>query len=201
MKFKTKIIFLVGPPLSGKDTQGRLLAKKLKGKFIVTSELIRNFFRKTKKNYIKIKDKFLDLRKEREKLKIGALVDSFLVSHLILKRLEEAIEKKETLIISGSPRRIPEAKKEFYFLRNNASFAFIFLNVSQKEIFKRALKRKRDDDAINVLKKRIELYKKETLPTIDFLRKNRVLIRIKGEKPVLNVHQEIMKKLKTFSML
>jgi adenylate kinase family enzyme len=32
-----KVFFLTGPPLSGKDTQGKLLAKKIKGKFLVNS--------------------------------------------------------------------------------------------------------------------------------------------------------------------
>ncbi len=202
MKFETKIIFLVGPPLSGKDTQGKLLAKKLKGNFAVTSELIREFFRKTKRNYVKIGNKFLDLRKEKQKLETGALLDSYLIIYLVLERIKKAIKRKEILIISGSPRRIIEAKKEFYFLKDNdIKFIFIFLNISQKEIFKRALKRKRKDDSLEILKTRIELYKKDSLPAIYFLKRQGVLAQVNGEEPVLKVHQEIMKKLKFFSMI
>lgn len=197
MKLKVKVIFLVGPPLSGKDTQGKLLAKKLKGKFFVTSGLIREFFEKTKKNYLKIGNKNLDLKKEKEKLKTGDLVDSLLVTQVVLDKIKENLNKKN-LIIAGSPRRLFEAKREFYFLKENLpqSFIFILLDVSQKEIFKRALKRKREDDALEIVKKRIENYKKETLPAINFLNEKGVLIKVKGEGRVLKIHREIIEKLR-----
>lgn len=197
MKFKAKVIFLVGPPLSGKDTQGKLLAKKLKGKFFATSALIREFFEKTKKNYLKIGNKNLDLKKEKEKLKTGDLVDSLLVTQIVLDRIKENLNKKN-LIIAGSPRRFFEAKREFYFLKENLpqGFIFILLDVSQKEIFKRALKRKREDDALEIVKKRIENYKKETLPAINFLNEKGVLIKVKGEGRVLKIHREIIEKLR-----
>ncbi len=193
-----KIIFLVGPPASGKDTQGKLLAKKLKGKFVATSDLLRNFFNQTKKRYLKIQNKIYDLKKEKEKLEKGFLVDASLVSYIVLERIKKALAKKETLVISGSPRRIFEAKQEFYFLRKylQENFIFIHLDISQKEIYKRCLKRGREDDQMEIIKTRIENYKKETLPAINFLKEKGVLIKVNGEDKVLKIHREILKKLK-----
>ena len=67
MKVK-RAIFLFGPPASGKDAQARLLAKKLKGKRITTSELLQSFFVQKKKRYLILPDKKkIDLRQEKEK--------------------------------------------------------------------------------------------------------------------------------------
>lgn len=197
MKSKQKIIFLIGPPLSGKDTQGKLLAKKLKGEFVVTSGLLKNFFEKTNRNYLKIGNKNLDLRKEKGKLKTGDLVDSLLVTKIVLDKIKENLNKKN-LVIAGSPRKLIEAKKEFYFLKEHLpqGFIFIFLDVSQKEISKRALKRKREDDDLEIVKNRIENYKKDTLPAIKFLNEKKVLIKVKGEGKILKIHREIIEKLK-----
>ncbi len=193
----SKIIFLIGPPLSGKDTQGKLLAKKLKGKVYATSDLLREFFEKTNKRYLKINNKFFDLYKEKEKITKGLLVSSEIVLKVVLDKINEFLEKKKNLVLAGSPRKLKEAKIEYEFLKNRGvEFKVIYLVVSQKEIFKRALKRKRQDDDLEIVKRRINEFKKDTLPAIEFLKQKGVLIKVNGEGDVLKIHREILKNLK-----
>lgn len=195
---KFKVIFFIGPPGSGKDTQGKILAKKLKGKFISVSYLLKHFLTKNKKKYFKINNKLYNLKEELNKLISGDLIDSNLVIFVLFKKISEIFNNKQNiLIISGSPRKLIEAKKEFYFLNKflSGKFIFIFLYISQKEIYKRLLRRKREDDTFEIIKIRIENYKKETLPAINFLLTKGVLIKINGEGKVKTIHQRIMRKL------
>ncbi len=194
-----RFIFLVGPPASGKDTQGKLLAKKLKIKFCVTSQLLKEFFQKNKKKYLLIKGKLYDLNKEKEKIKKGDLVSPEIVLYVLLNKIKELISQRNFrgVVFSGSPRTLKEAKVEYQFFKNNfpGDFIFIFLDVSFREVIKRSLKRGREDDTLEIIKKRIEAYQKETLPGIEYLKKQGVLVKIKGEGKVKEIHQRILKKI------
>ncbi len=192
-----KVYFLTGPPLSGKDTQGKLLAKKLKAKFLVTSHLVEDFFKKQKKNYLKIGKKVFNIKKEQAKRLGGGLYSSAIVGYIVSEKIKELISKY-SLVFSGSPRTIEETKIIFKTLKeSNIDFQVIFLKVSEEEIFKRALKRKRGkEDYQKIVKERIENYKKYVLPTINFLRKRTKVIEINGEGKIKEIHQKIVSALK-----
>lgn len=197
MKFKKIVIFLTGAPASGKDTQTGLLAKKLKGKKITISEVFDDFFKNSKRKYLKIKNKTIDLRKEREKRLRGDLISFHFISWLVIETLKKYLPLKKSLIISGGPRSVVEAKAYLNFVKKeNLNYAFIFLNISEEEIYKRTLKRKRPDDDLETVKKRIENFKKYTLPAINFLKKRKEIIEINGEGKIQAIHQKIFKSLK-----
>ena len=191
-----KVFFLTGPPLSGKDTQGKLLAKKIKGKFLVTHILVDKFFKKHKKGYLKIGKKIFSIKKEMEKRFKGGFYSSEIVGYVVSEKIKELIDKYN-LVFSGSPRLIEEAKIEIKTLKElKVDFKFIFLKVSEKEIFKRAKKRKRKiEDEEEIVKKRIENYKKYILPTLNFLKKRGYLIEINGEGDVREIHKKIITSL------
>lgn len=192
-----KVYFLVGPPLSGKDTQGKLLAKKLKAKFLVTSQLVENFFKKQKKKYLKIGKKIFNIKKEQSRRFAGGLYSPAIVGYIISENIKELISKY-SLVFSGSPRTIEETKIILKTLKESKiDFQVIFLKVSEEEIFKRAFKRKRGkEDYQKIVKERIENYKKYTLPTINFLRKRVKVIEINGEGKIKEIHQKIVSALK-----
>ena len=52
----------------------------------------------------------------------------------------------------------------------------------------------RSDSKKNIVKKRIELYKKETAPVIKFFKKKKRVnfVKINGAKPIEKVHQDIL---------
>jgi len=188
-----KVYFLTGPPLSGKDTQGKLLAKKIKGKFLVTHILVDKFFQKQKKGYLKIGRKVFSIKKELEKRFTGGLYSPEIVGYVVSEKIKQDI-RKNNLVFSGSPRMIQEAKIELKTLKElNVDFKVIALKVSEKEIFKRAQKRKREkEDDPEIVKRRIENYKKYVLPTINFLKKRGYLIEINGEGSIKEIHKKII---------
>lgn len=195
----SKVIFLTGPPASGKDTQARLLAKKLKGVRITTSLAIERFFKNFPKGYLKINNKIFSIKKEREKRLKGGLYSPEIVGFIISEKIKNYAGKKN-LIISGSPRLVEEAKIELKALKESlpsGDYFFIFLNVSEKEIFERVKKRRRKiEDEENVVRERIENFKKYVLPTINYLKKRKLLVEVNGEGSVREVHQRIVNALK-----
>lgn len=200
----SKVIFFTGPPASGKDTQAKLLAKKLKAVRITTSLAIERFFKKYPKGYLKINNKIFNIRKEREKRFKGGLYSPEVVGYIVSEKIKKYAGKKN-LIISGSPRLIEEAKIEIKTLRENFSpkdYVFIFLNISEKEILLRVKKRRRKiEDEEEVIKKRIENFKKYVLPTVNYLKKRKLLIEINGEGNVKEVHQNIVNILKNYGII
>ncbi|GIW67423.1 MAG: adenylate kinase [Candidatus Parcubacteria bacterium] len=191
-----KVFFLTGPPLSGKDTQGKLLAKKIKGKFLVTHILVDKFFKKQKKGYVKIGKKFFSIKKEIERRFQGGLYSPEIIGYVVAEKIKELVEKYN-LVFSGSPRMIEEAKIEIKTLKDlGIDFRVIFLNVSEEEIFKRAKKRKREkEDDPEIVKKRISNFKKYVLPTVNFLKKRGCLIEVNGEGDIKEIHKKIITSL------
>ena len=53
----------------------------------------------------------------------------------------------------------------------------------------------RDDDAPAAVKKRLEVYKEETMPVLDFYRERGVLVHISGDNTVDEVNKEVMEAL------
>ena len=53
----------------------------------------------------------------------------------------------------------------------------------------------RSDETDEVIKERLEVYQKETLPLIEIYRHKGVLVEVNGEQPVTAIHQEILKNL------
>jgi adenylate kinase len=105
--------------------------------------------------------------------------------------------KKYNLVFSGSPRLIEEAKIEIKTLKElGIDFKVIALKVSEKEILKRAQKRGREkEDDPEIVKKRIENYKKYIVPTLNFLKKRGYLIEINGKGDVKEIHKKIIASL------
>lgn len=199
MKLKsTKVFFLTGPPASGKDTQAKLLAKKIKGVKLTTSLLVDNFFKKHHSSYIKLGKKIFNIRQEKQRRMAGGLYSTFLVGYIVSEKIKEYVNRKN-IVISGSPRLITEAKMELQTLKKlltPTDYAFILLKVSEEEILRRAKKRGRpEEDKPEIVQERIETFKKQTLPAINFLRKNGVLVEINGEGKVFDIHRRIVKTL------
>lgn len=188
-----KVFFIFGPPASGKDTQAKLLAKKLRGKRITTSKILRQFFLHKKRKYLILGKRKINLVQERKKYLTGDLVDFHLVAYLII----ETIKKQDGIIIfAGSPRSIVEAKAEYNFLKKKKILTkFIYLNIPFEIAFQRAIQRKRKDiplDDPEIFQKRWLVFEKYTIPAKNFLAKKDIFVEINGEKSVLEVHKSIL---------
>lgn len=116
MKFKNKekkrVIVILGPPGSGKGTQGVLLAEKLNAFYFETSALIeKTLFSASKDSFFLINGKKYFLKDQERLWKEGKLWDPEFVIFFVVKKVKELIKKGESIIFSGSPRTLFEAEK------------------------------------------------------------------------------------------
>ncbi len=191
------IVFFTGKPACGKNTQAKLLSKKLDFEVITTSEEIKNFINSFKKKYLKIGKIRINIQKQKKIMEKGKLASYRLVSYIILNVLKKKIKEKKNIIFAGSPRSLFEAKTYLNFLKNfqNVKILFFYLKISDKTAIKRALgrKEKRPDDNLKSVKLRLKVFKKEIKPMLDWLKKRKLLIEINGEKSQNEVHKDVLK--------
>lgn len=192
-------IILLGRPGSGKDTQAELLAKKFDLIHIISSKLIEKalaFYGSS----IKLEGRVYNLKKERENLHSGALVNFNFVAALVKNEIKKVSQKSRGLIMSASPRNLTELKAELPLLlklygKNNIYFFNII--ISPKEVYIRNLKRRRKDlpelDTRIIIKKRLEVFNRDTFPVIKLLKKEKKIIEINGEQKVMKIHRDILK--------
>jgi adenylate kinase len=192
-KNKKLFVFMVlGPPGSGKGTQIKLLSKKFGCFHLISSEI--------GKEYIKTHNDSETLRQKKRYDK-GLLFNPKWMFKVVKEKTEEIFNGKDNcrgIIYDGSPRTLYEAKNLYEFLANlidERNIKIIEIDVSEEELRKRIKKRKRDIDKEEIFNVRIKVYKEETLPALEYLRKKHGVIKINGEQSVENVHKEIMQKL------
>jgi adenylate kinase family enzyme len=198
-------IIFTGLPASGKDTQVNLLSEwlkknnpKIKFKIIRSSEELFKFFKKCPKK-IRFFGKTYFKDKEIKKFYSGKLVSFGFVSYLIKNKIEEAAKEGNSLIISGSPRSRFEARVMLKILKKyyKDNFILIFLKVSEKTVYERALKRKRKEglDEKEKIKIRIQEFKKNIWPAILIFKKENKLLQIDGEPSIKKIHKNIIKEI------
>lgn len=191
-------IILLGRPGSGKDTQAELLAKKFGLVHIISSKLIKRALAVTK-NKIKIKNKIYDVGEQRRRQHNGQLVAFSFVASIVNDEITKLAEKKQGIITSGSPRTLTELKEELpLFKKYYGDKVFVFhVRISPREVYIRNLKRGRKDlpglDTKKVIKKRLDVFNKYTWPVIKLLKKQKRIIDINGEQPIMKIHQDILK--------
>jgi len=183
-------LVILGPQGSGKGTQAKLLAQKLKLVHISSGELLR-----------------LEAQKNTAKGKAIAdlLAKGILVPFdTVLEVIEPALRGTQPgFIIDGTPRDLRQAEHLNWFLgQNNQKIDWvIYLNIPRPESLKRLLKRaeieSRSDDTPESINRRLDIYEKETTPVINFYRYQKILIEIDGTPDIDTIHQDILKKLTT----
>ncbi len=196
-------IILLGRPGSGKDTQANLLAKKFGLTHIISSQIIEKVLKSRGKN-VKLEGKIYNLEKERKHIHSGALVNFNFVAALINNEVKKVSRRGKGLIISASPRDLIELRKEIPLLKklySRDNIYFFHIIISPKEVFVRNLKRHRKDlpelDTKKIIKKRLEVFNRYTWPVIKLLKKQKRIIDINGEQPIMKIHQDILKVLKS----
>ncbi|TSC54378.1 MAG: adenylate kinase [Microgenomates group bacterium LiPW_16] len=175
-------IIIMGIQGSGKSTQGNLLSKDLGVPYLSTGHIFRSIAQEKTKwgRYVK------------ETLNAGILVPD----EKVLPIVKEYLGKSEYCrgwILDGFPRTLVQARRFGEEINR-----VIYLKVSDEEALKRLAYRNdqiREDDTTAAVKKRIDLYHKVTEPVIDFYKNRGILLEIDGERPIEEIHQEILVKL------
>jgi adenylate kinase len=184
--YKAKIIF--GPPLAGKTTQTRLIAMKNNYFPIFMGEELRKQLWQD--------DKFTD------DLKYAKLISDDVVIKIlknIIKRYENSkvYNPNNYFLFDDVPRTLIQAKILRDFVEVDEIF-YIFVDderILLKRLYERMNKEKRIDDNKEIFRRRIEEFRKITLPVLKFYDQKIIRI-IDGTKNIREVSEEIEKYLK-----
>ncbi|MGB9882914.1 MAG: nucleoside monophosphate kinase [Microgenomates group bacterium] len=175
-------LVLIGIQGSGKSTQGNLLSKQLDIPYLSTGHIFRQLAKEKTKlgQYIKLV------------INSGLLVPDDKTIEIVNNYLKRP-EYKKGYILDGFPRTLNQAEK---FVNNVDKV--IYLDIPEKEAIYRLVYRNsegREDETIPAIKKRIEAFKKFTLPVLDYYRRKGKLIEIDGTQSIKEVNEEILKHL------
>jgi adenylate kinase len=152
-------IVLLGPPGAGKGTQAEKLAEKLGIPQISTGELFRQNIGEGTKLGLEAK-RYLDA---------GDLVPAELTNQLVDDRLDHA-DAASGFILDGYPRSVEQAKALHDMLERRGTDidAVLEFRVSEEELFGRLKGRGRADDTDEVIHNRMNVYRDETAPLLEY---------------------------------
>ena len=152
-------VVLLGPPGAGKGTQAVKLTEKLGIPQISTGDLFRSNITEGTELGLEAK-RYLDA---------GDLVPSELTNALVDKRLDES-DAAGGFILDGYPRSVDQAEALTRMLtaRGLTLDAVLEFRVSEDELFKRLKDRGRADDTEEVIHNRMNVYRDETAPLLEY---------------------------------
>jgi len=181
-------IILFGPPGAGKGTQ----AKKLQDEFNILHLSTGDIFRAAIKNETPLGVKVKSI------LDAGELVPDQTVVDLVADELSKE-KYNDGYILDGFPRTVVQAEAFDKFLRDNDDEldAFISLSVPEQELINRILSRGegRSDDTEEKVKTRLEVYRKETKPVMDYYQEQDKVQEINGLGSIDEIFDRIKKAL------
>ena len=159
-------IVMLGGPGSGKSTYTEYLIKHFNITHIYPGGMLRKEVEKGSE-IGKIAKSIIDR---------GEFVPNQIVLELIKKKVEQS---PQGYVLDGWPRYMQQVED---MEKNEIGYDYaVFLDVSRDEVMRRLLARGRADDTEEIIGNRIELYKKETGPVIEYMRKRPGFLEIKAE--------------------
>ncbi|MBD3312834.1 adenylate kinase [Candidatus Woesearchaeota archaeon] len=200
-------IILLGPPGTGKGTQAELIEKEYNIPHISTGDMFRE---------IQKEDSELG-RKVKDLIENGKFVSDDVTVEIVRQRLDKA-DCKEGFLLDGFPRTIPQAEALDGITEIDK---VILIKSSDEVIIRRLSSRRqcsncnaiygidkpskeqgkcdkcggelyqRDDDKEEVIQKRLDTYRQQTAPLIDFYSKKGILAEVDGEQKISKIFDDI----------
>jgi adenylate kinase len=215
-------LVLLGPPGSGKGTQGERLQEDLRLPYYATGDILRGA----------VRDETELGRTAKEYMDRGDLVPDEVIVGVIAERIDSS-EALDGFILDGFPRTTPQAEALDGKLSElgRAVTTVLLIDVSDDEVVRRLGGRRtceanghvfhvefepprqegvcdvdgselivRDDDKPEVIRKRLETYHEKTEPLVSYYDHRSVLRRIGGEAAPEEVAEKIRRTLATLRM-
>ncbi len=180
---KKHLLFL-GPPGAGKGTQAALISKANNYLHLSTGELLR---------------KEIDLdtelgKKVKDIMNNGELVSDQLVLDIVKKNLEE---NNKGWILDGYPRNLSQVNSlnEELMLINQQLEIVFYLDIPDEVLINRLLMRGRKDDNEETIKRRLQIYKENTQPLIEYYKKLSLLEYINADGDLKTISADIKQKM------
>ncbi|HEY7009354.1 MAG TPA: adenylate kinase [Jatrophihabitantaceae bacterium] len=184
-------VLLIGPPGSGKGTQGERLAERLGVAHIAAGDLLR----------AEVAAQTAIGSEVAQLVERGELVPDVVVLSLVLpKVLTAAVEGG--YILDGFPRSVDQAvlARKLSDQMNVAPGAVVYLDVSRDELVRRILERAevegRADDNVQTVKNRLRVFDDATLPLVEYYRERGLLHVIDAAQDADSVTDSIVKALR-----
>lgn len=179
----TRVIFL-GPPGAGKGTQAKTLADNWNIAHISTGDILRQALKEQTPLGVKAQG-YMDK---------GELVPDQLVQEMVQERLSQP-DTKSGWILDGFPRTVNQAVflEELLQKLNQHGEKVVNLEVPDEILIARLLQRGRKDDTEEVIRRRLEVYRSETAPLIDFYSNRQTLLSVNGAKSPEEVTAQLQK--------
>ena len=183
-------LILFGPPGAGKGTQAKILIERFNIVQVSTGDMLREEV-KSGSDLGKLAKEIMDK---------GNLVSDEIIMSMIKKRITKP-DCKNGFILDGFPRTYNQAINLDTILNslNLKIDKVIEINVDEKLLLQRILNRAsenqstREDDNSEILKNRIIVYKKDTLPVLEYYRKLNKLYTVDGMLNIEEVSKNILK--------
>ena len=180
---------LFGPPGAGKGTQAKMLIDKFNIVQISTGDMLRDEV-KSQSELGKSAKSIMDR---------GDLVSDSIIIAMIKKRIQMS-DCNNGFILDGFPRTLNQAieldglLEDLKIKIDNVIQIEVDENLLLERINKRALENEsiRNDDNSSILKNRIIVYKKDTMPVIDYYKNLKKLNTINGMQSIEKVSQDIL---------
>jgi adenylate kinase len=177
-------ILLMGPPGAGKGTQGALLAEALGVPKFATGDLLRDAVK----------------RGTPLGIQAGHLVSDDLILGIVREELSKPAARNG-VIFDGVVRTIPQAEglERLLSEQGRRMNAVLFFDVSDDEIMARLAKRRsleqRADDDPRAIATRLETYRRQTAPVLDWYEARNLVRRIPARGSVEEIAERVRQAL------
>ncbi|KAF7066969.1 hypothetical protein CFC21_072886 [Triticum aestivum] len=177
---KITVVFVIGGPGSGKGTQCAKIVSQFGFTHLSAGDLLREEVKSDTEQGATIKNLMHE----------GKLVPSEIIVRLLLKAMLASGNDK--FLIDGFPRN--EENREAYekIIKIEPEFALL-IDCSREEMERRILHRNqgRDDDNMETIRRRFEVFQQSTLPVIQHYEKMGKLRRVDGDRQPDMVFEDV----------
>jgi adenylate kinase len=183
-------VLLIGPPGSGKGTQGDRLADRLGLEHLAAGDLLRAEV----ENKTPLGNRVADIMQR------GELVPDAVIISLLMPRVLAASEAKGYLL-DGFPRSVDQAveARKLAELADASPDAVIYLDAPRDELVRRILARAevegRADDNPETVTNRLRIFDEATRPLVDHYRERGLLHVVNADQHEDEVTQDILRAL------